>query len=155
MLAELAPMEQRGAFMALNGSVLRLGRPGPVVKGGAFVAWAGRVFWASAALALAAAGLIWRRFAAARARGTRAETASGQQCKAAIPRGGAPCLCYGNGRRWDRPSDGHVQQQGPAPGGAPRVESAPPAAGRGGGAAPAVSGLLGLSGVGQGGAQAG
>lgn len=60
MLAELAPMEQRGAFMALNGTVLRLGQTlGPVVMGGAFVAWGmDGVFWATAALALAAAGLI-------------------------------------------------------------------------------------------------
>jgi len=60
MLADLAPMEQRGAFMALNGTVLRLGQTlGPVVMGGAFVAWGmDGVFWATAALALAAAALV-------------------------------------------------------------------------------------------------
>jgi MFS family permease len=60
MLADLAPMEQRGAFMALNGTVLRLGQTlGPVVMGGAFVAWGmDGVFWATAALALVAAALV-------------------------------------------------------------------------------------------------
>lgn len=37
MMAELAPMELRGAFMALNGTVLRIGQTlGPVIMGAAF-----------------------------------------------------------------------------------------------------------------------
>jgi MFS family permease len=37
MMAELAPMELRGAFMAINGAVLRIGQTlGPVVMGAAF-----------------------------------------------------------------------------------------------------------------------
>ncbi|NJB67656.1 MFS family permease [Desulfobaculum xiamenense] len=40
MLAGLAPMEQRGAFMALNGMVLRVGQTlGPLVMGGAYALW--------------------------------------------------------------------------------------------------------------------
>lgn len=60
MLADLAPMEQRGAFMALNGTVLRLGQTlGPVVMGGAFLVWGmDGVFAATAALALLAGALV-------------------------------------------------------------------------------------------------
>jgi MFS family permease len=37
MMAELAPMELRGAFMAINGTVLRIGQTlGPVIMGAAF-----------------------------------------------------------------------------------------------------------------------
>jgi MFS family permease len=40
MMAELAPMELRGAFMALNGMVLRIGQTlGPVLMGAAFAVW--------------------------------------------------------------------------------------------------------------------
>lgn len=40
LLAGFAPMEQRGAFMALNGMVLRVGQTlGPLVMGGAYALW--------------------------------------------------------------------------------------------------------------------
>lgn len=60
MLADLAPMEQRGAFMALNGTVLRIGQTvGPVVMGGAYaLGGMNGVFAATAALALAVAAVV-------------------------------------------------------------------------------------------------
>lgn len=62
MLAELAPMEQRGAFMALNGTVLRIGQTlGPVVMGGAYlVAGMNGVFGAGALMAVGVCVLVWR-----------------------------------------------------------------------------------------------
>lgn len=55
MLANLAPPEQRGAFMALNGMVLRLGQTlGPLIMGGAYALFGLRgVFYFSGCLALA------------------------------------------------------------------------------------------------------
>ncbi len=60
LLAGLAPMEQRGAFMALNGMVLRIGQTlGPVVMGAAYaLGGMNGVFAAAAALAVLAAGLV-------------------------------------------------------------------------------------------------
>lgn len=60
LLAELAPMEQRGAFMALNGTVLRIGQTlGPVVMGAGYaVAGFPGVFAVGAALALASLVLV-------------------------------------------------------------------------------------------------
>lgn len=59
LLAEHAPMEQRGAFMALNGWVLRVSQTlGPVLGAAAHAAWGmDGVFLAGAALAAAMAGL--------------------------------------------------------------------------------------------------
>jgi MFS transporter, ACDE family, multidrug resistance protein len=53
LLAGLAPMEYRGAFMSLNGMVLRLGQTlGPVLMGIIFGLWGiGATFFAGAALA--------------------------------------------------------------------------------------------------------
>lgn len=60
MLAGLAPMEQRGAFMALNGTVLRIGQTlGPVVMGAAYAAGGmNGVFAASGAIAVGVALLV-------------------------------------------------------------------------------------------------
>lgn len=55
LLAGLAPTEQRGVFMSMNGMVLRLGQTlGPVIMAGAF-AWGGMpvVFYLATALCLA------------------------------------------------------------------------------------------------------
>jgi len=60
LLAELAPMEQRGAFMALNGMILRVGQTlGPVIMGGAYAAGGYEaMFLTGAALALAVCVLV-------------------------------------------------------------------------------------------------
>jgi MFS family permease len=65
MMAELAPMELRGAFMALNGTVLRIGQTlGPVIMGAAFtLAGLDGVFATAAGLSVATilfAGLMIR-----------------------------------------------------------------------------------------------
>ncbi len=60
LLAELAPMENRGAFMALNGMVLRIGQTvGPLLMGGLF-AWRGvdAVFYGGMLLALAMGAVL-------------------------------------------------------------------------------------------------
>ncbi|MEW5773709.1 MAG: MFS transporter [Thermodesulfobacteriota bacterium] len=59
LLAEHAPMEHRGAFMALNGWVLRLSQTlGPVLGAAAHAAWGmDGVFYSGAVLAAAMAGL--------------------------------------------------------------------------------------------------
>lgn len=59
LLAEHAPMEHRGAFMALNGWVLRVSQTvGPVLAGAAFAAFGmDGVFYAGAVLAAGMAGL--------------------------------------------------------------------------------------------------
>jgi len=59
LLAEHAPMEHRGAFMALNGWVLRLGQTlGPLLGAAAHAAWGmDGVFYAGAVLSAALAGL--------------------------------------------------------------------------------------------------
>ncbi len=59
LLAEHAPMEHRGAFMALNGWMLRLSQTlGPVLGAAAYTAWGmDGVFYAGAVLAAAMAGL--------------------------------------------------------------------------------------------------
>jgi MFS family permease len=61
MMAELAPMELRGAFMALNGMVLRVGQTlGPVIMGLAFaVAGLPGVFAAAAGLAALTIFFAW------------------------------------------------------------------------------------------------
>lgn len=61
MMAELAPMELRGAFMALNGMVLRVGQTlGPVIMGLAFaVAGLPGVFAAAAGLAALTILFAW------------------------------------------------------------------------------------------------
>ncbi|TKJ30105.1 MAG: MFS transporter [Chloroflexi bacterium B3_Chlor] len=55
LLADLAPMEQRGALMSINGMVLRLGQTlGPLVMGAVFVVWGtGGAMYAGAGFALA------------------------------------------------------------------------------------------------------
>ncbi|BBD06755.1 MFS transporter [Desulfovibrio ferrophilus] len=60
LLADLAPMEQRGAFMALNGTVLRVGQTlGPVVMGTSYaVAGYWGVFITGAVLALSVCVLV-------------------------------------------------------------------------------------------------
>ncbi|MBU1002223.1 MAG: MFS transporter [Proteobacteria bacterium] len=60
LLAELAPMEQRGAFMALNGTVLRVGQTlGPVVMGTAYaIGGYPGVFMTGAVLALGVCVLV-------------------------------------------------------------------------------------------------
>ncbi|WP_461209160.1 MFS transporter [Desulfocurvus sp. DL9XJH121] len=60
MMAELAPMEQRGAFMALNGMILRIGQTlGPLIVGAAYAmdGYDG-VFECGVALALVALGVV-------------------------------------------------------------------------------------------------
>jgi MFS family permease len=59
LLAEHAPMEHRGAFMALNGWILRLSQTlGPVLGAAAYTAWGmDGVFYSGAVLAAAMAGL--------------------------------------------------------------------------------------------------
>ncbi|QDG50753.1 MFS transporter [Persicimonas caeni] len=53
LLAGLAPIEYRGAFMALNGTVYRIGQTtGPVAAGVLYAAWSYEgVFWGAAGLA--------------------------------------------------------------------------------------------------------
>lgn len=60
LLADLAPMEQRGAFMALNGMVLRVGQTlGPVVMGGAYaIGGYQAVFAMASVLALGVCALV-------------------------------------------------------------------------------------------------
>ncbi|MGB3903984.1 MAG: MFS transporter [Anaerolineae bacterium] len=55
LLADLAPMEQRGALMSINGMVLRLGQTlGPLIMGAVFVVWGtGGAMYAGAGFALA------------------------------------------------------------------------------------------------------
>lgn len=55
LLAELAPREQRGALMSINGMVLRLGQTlGPLIMGAVFVVWGtGGTMYAGAGFALA------------------------------------------------------------------------------------------------------
>jgi MFS family permease len=61
LLADLAPMEQRGAFMALNGTVLRIGQTlGPVIFGAAYaLADYPGVFATGTTLALIAGALVF------------------------------------------------------------------------------------------------
>lgn len=60
LLARLAPPQHRGAFMSLNGMVLRLGQTlGPLVMGAAYAAWGiGGVYRLGAVLALLTAGIL-------------------------------------------------------------------------------------------------
>lgn len=60
LLARLAPPQHRGAFMSLNGMVLRLGQTlGPVIMGGAYAAWGMvGVYRTGAAVALLAAVIV-------------------------------------------------------------------------------------------------
>jgi len=55
LLAGLAPMEHRGAFMAINGTALRLGQTlGPPLMGAVFTAWGmDSTFYTAAAVAVA------------------------------------------------------------------------------------------------------
>lgn len=55
LLADLAPKEQRGALMSINGMVLRLGQTlGPLIMGAVFVVWGtGGAMYAGAGFALA------------------------------------------------------------------------------------------------------
>jgi len=69
LLAELAPMENRGAFMALNGMVLRIGQTvGPLLMAGVF-AWSGvdAVFYGGMLLALAMGVTLFAMLSAGRA----------------------------------------------------------------------------------------
>ena len=54
LLADLAPMQQRGAVMSLNGMVLRLGQTlGPLIMGAVIVVWGmGGVFYVGAGFAM-------------------------------------------------------------------------------------------------------
>jgi len=54
LLADLAPMQQRGAVMSLNGMVLRLGQTlGPLIMGAVIVVWGlGGVFYVGAGFAI-------------------------------------------------------------------------------------------------------
>jgi MFS transporter, ACDE family, multidrug resistance protein len=60
LLAGLAPIEYRGAFMALNGTVYRIGQTtGPVMAGVLFGVWGMQgVFWGAAALAFMLVGVV-------------------------------------------------------------------------------------------------
>jgi sugar phosphate permease len=55
LLAGLAPLEHRGAFMSINGMILRLGQTvGPPLMGTAFGLWGiDSTFYAAAAIAVA------------------------------------------------------------------------------------------------------
>jgi len=59
LLAGLAPMEQRGAFMALNGTVLRIGQTlGPIIMGAAYAAGGMNGVFAMAAFIALAVGVL-------------------------------------------------------------------------------------------------
>lgn len=59
LLAELAPMEQRGAFMALNGTVLRIGQTlGPVILGTAYALGSYPAVFATSAILAAIACIL-------------------------------------------------------------------------------------------------
>ncbi len=60
LLAGLAPIEYRGAFMALNGTVYRIGQTtGPVAAGVLYAVWSYEgVFWGAAGLVLLLVGVV-------------------------------------------------------------------------------------------------
>ncbi len=60
LLAGIAPLEYRGAFMSFNGLVLRLGQTlGPLVMGGVYALWGMHaVYWAGSAITLSMLALV-------------------------------------------------------------------------------------------------
>ena len=60
LLAGLAPAEYRGAFMALNGTVYRIGQTtGPVAAGALYAVWSFEgVYWGAAGLAVLLIGVV-------------------------------------------------------------------------------------------------